>query len=74
MRRLASIVRGILKAFDAPTYQATVLVLGATQQNVSGLPVNRGLAETALVVGRRVALLMFDETNPRDGVVLAVYE
>ncbi len=71
---MATIVRGVIKAFDAGSYQATVLIEGATQQNVTGIPVNRGLASAAVVVGRRAALLIFDETNPRDGVVLAVYD
>lgn len=71
---VAIVARGVIKSFDAGSYQAVVLVEGATQQNVTGVPVNRGLAASAVVVGRRAAVLMFDETNPRDGVVLAVYE
>jgi len=71
---MAVVVRGVLKGFDAGAYTATVLTLGATRENVTGIPVNRGIAASVMVASRQVAVVVFDETNPRDGVVVAVYE
>jgi len=37
------------------------------------VPVARNIASAELVVGRRCALLFFDDPNPQDAVVVAVY-
>lgn len=52
--------RGVLLAFDAATYTATVRYAGSLSSVVAGVPVSRAIASAELVVGRRVAVALFD--------------
>ncbi len=65
--------RGTLRAFDSATYTATVEVAGSVSVWLSGVPVARNIAAGELVGGRKVALLLFDASNPNDAVVTAVW-
>ena len=65
--------RGVLRAFSASTYLADVQVAGSLPTLLINVPVARNLASAELVVGRKVALLYFDEANPDDAVVAAVW-
>jgi len=65
--------RGELKAFDGGTYTATVQLAGSLAVWLEGVPVARNIASTELVAGRRCAVLLFDEANPQDAVLVAVY-
>ena len=65
--------RGELKAFDSGSYTATVRVAGSLATWLSDVPVARNIAAAEMQVGRRCALLFFDEPNPQDAVVIAVY-
>ena len=40
---------------------------------LSSVPTSRGIAAAEMVTGRKVAVLLFDPTNPADAVVAAVY-
>ena len=40
---------------------------------VDNLPVNRGIPAAEMVAGRKVAVLLLDETKATDAVVLAVW-
>ncbi|HEX5479029.1 MAG TPA: hypothetical protein VFY79_04850 [Dehalococcoidia bacterium] len=64
---------GILKAFDSGTYMATVQLTGSLTLWLSGVPTSRAIASADMVTGRKVAVLLFDPTNPADAVVAAVY-
>jgi hypothetical protein len=64
---------GILRAFDSGTHTATVQLTGSLAQWLRTVPVNRGIASGEMVVGRKVALALFDPSNPADAVVLAVW-
>lgn len=66
--------RGILRDFDAGTYTATVQIAGSLAAYLTGVPVARNIDSAELIAGRRVALHFFDEMNPADAVVLAVWE
>jgi hypothetical protein len=64
---------GILKAFDSGTYMATVQLTGSLAQWLRSVPVNRSIASSEMSAGRKVAVALFDPTNPTDSVVVAVW-
>jgi hypothetical protein len=68
-----NIQSGILKAFDSGTYTATVQLTGSLAQWLRTVPVSRGIASGEMTAGRKVAVALFDPTNPADAVVLAVW-
>jgi hypothetical protein len=65
--------RGEIKAFDSGAYTATVQMAGSLSVWLSGVPVARNIAAAEMVVGRKCALIFFDDTNPDDAVLVAVY-
>ena len=65
--------KGIIKGFDAGSYKATVQVMGSPSIQTERLPVARNIASSEMVEGRSCALIFFDETNPEDAVMVAVY-
>lgn len=67
------IKRGIIQAFSSATYTASVLLLEATSSFLTGVPVTNTLDGTSGLVGARCAVLFFDEHNPQDAVVIAVF-
>lgn len=64
--------RGVLKAFDAEAYTATVEVVGARGFYLSGVLVSRGIAAAELVAGRTAFLVVADATNPADAMIVGV--
>ncbi|MBI1885430.1 MAG: hypothetical protein HYS09_03825 [Chloroflexi bacterium] len=68
-----TLVRGVVKAFDSGTYKATVQLSGSLAVWLEGLAVARNIAAAEIVAGRRCAVAFFDEANPKDAVVIAVY-
>ncbi len=67
------IKRGIIKGFDSGTYKATVQIAGSLSVWLNEVAVARNVASAEMVVGRRCAIIFFDETNPGDTVVVGVY-
>jgi len=67
------IVPGTLKAFNSGTYKARVTVTGSLQMSLDNLPVSRAIPTAEMVAGRKVALLLLDETKATDAVVVAVW-
>jgi len=65
--------RGVVKAFDSGTYLATVQLVGSLAVWLTGVPVSRGIPSAEMVAGRKCAVQFFDEGNPKDAVVAAVY-
>ncbi len=68
------IKRATLKAFDAPTYTATLQVAGSLATWLEDVPVSRSIPVAEMVVGRTCVLVLFHPANPKDAVVAAVYE
>ncbi len=64
---------GVLKAWDSVNWRATVQLGGSVASWVKAVPVSRAIPSTEMTVGRQVAVLLFDPTNPADGVVVAVW-
>ena len=67
------IKRGIIQAFSASSYTASVLLFEATSQFLTGVPVSNTLDGTSGLVGALCAVLFFDEQNPQDAVVIATF-
>jgi hypothetical protein len=67
------IKRGVLQAFDAGTYLATVAMTGSIGVWLDGLAVSRAIASTEMIAGRHVGVLFFDTSNPNDAVICAVW-
>ncbi len=65
--------KGKLKAFDSGSYTATVQVAGSLSVWLSGVPVARNIPAAEMVAGRACALIFFDDANPDDAVLVAVY-
>lgn len=64
---------GILKAFDAGTYLASVQFFSSLQTFVTSIPVSRNIAAGEMTAGRRVAVALFDPENPADAILFAVW-
>jgi hypothetical protein len=67
------IKKGVIKAFDSATYIATVQIAGSLSVSLEGITVARNIPTSEMVSGRNCAIIFFDETNPKDAVVVAVY-
>src|SRR5579885_1332429 len=65
--------RGILTSFNPGTYTANVLLVEATSAFLQGIPVACHLDGTSAQINAMCAILFFDEQNPTDAVVLAIY-
>jgi hypothetical protein len=69
-----AIRRGVLRAFDSGSYTAIVEIAGSISTWLPDVPVALNIPSSDMVPGRRLALLLFDESNPRDFIVVAVWE
>jgi len=67
------IKKAALKSFDSATYTATIQVAGSLATWLSGVAVARNIPAAEMVAGRSLALLLFDPSNPKDAIVVAVY-
>jgi len=65
--------KGTVKGFEAGSYTATVQVMGSLSVWLEGVPVARNIPSAEMVTGRACAVLFFDPSNPKDGVVVAVW-
>jgi hypothetical protein len=70
---MTEVRQGVLKAFDNTNWLATVQVAGSLAQWLRSVPVSRSIASAEMTAGRKVALALFDATNPADAVVFAVW-
>ncbi|MBF6606796.1 MAG: hypothetical protein IVW53_14605 [Chloroflexi bacterium] len=64
---------GIIKAWDSTTWTATVQLTGSLTLWLRNIATSRGIPSAEMVVGRKVAVLLFEPTNPTDAVIIAVY-
>jgi hypothetical protein len=65
--------RGILVSFNSGDYTADVLIMEATSEYLTGVPVACHLDGTSAQVNTPCLVFFFDESNQNDAVVLAVY-
>ena len=63
-----SLRKGILKSFNSGDYTATVQLTGSYKSYLEGITVARNLPTAEMVTGRKVAVNLFDEHNPKEAV------
>ena len=65
--------KAILKSFNSGDYTATAQLAGSYKAYLEGIAVVRNLPVSEMALGRKVAVIFFDEHNPKEAVVVAVY-
>ena len=68
-----SLRKGVLKSFNSGDYTATVRLAGSYKVYLEDVAVARNIAAAEMTVGRKVAVIFFDEHNAEEAVVIAVY-
>ena len=68
-----TILRGILKSFDGPSYTANVQLTGSLNTWLDGVAVARNIAAAELTAGRNAAIVFFEPGNPKDAILFAVW-
>lgn len=67
------IERGEATAWDNPNHKATVRFHGSLSRTVTDIRVSRAIPTAERIAGRLVAVVFFEERNPRDAVLFAVW-
>ena len=65
--------KAVLKSFDSGNYTATIQISGSYKAYLEGVSVARNLPAAEMALGRKVAVIFFDEYNPKEAVIVAVY-
>jgi len=65
--------KGVLRSFNPGNYTATVQLAGSYKVYLEGVTVARNIASAEMVTGRKVAVVFFDEHNPKEAAVISVY-
>ncbi|TET68442.1 MAG: hypothetical protein E3J40_01290 [Dehalococcoidia bacterium] len=65
--------KAVLRSYNSGNYTATVQLAGSYKVYLEDITVARNLPVTEMIVGRKVAVIFFDEYNPKEAVVVAVY-
>ena len=68
-----SLRKAVLKSFDSGNYTATIQLVGSYKAYLEEVAVARNLPAAEMALGRKVAVIFFDEHNPKEAVVVAVY-
>lgn len=68
-----NIKKAELRSFNATNYTAVVRLAGGYKVYLEDVAVARNLPSGEMVAGRKVAVIFFDENNPREAVVAGVY-
>jgi len=65
--------RAVLKSFNSSNYTATIQLIGSYKVYLEEITVARNLPSAEMAPGRKVAVIFFDEHNPKEAVLIAVY-
>ena len=65
--------KAILRSFNSSNYTATVRLASSYKVYLEDIAVARNLPSGEMISGRKVAVILFDEHNPKEAVVVAVY-
>ena len=68
-----SLRKAILKSFNSGDYTATIQLSGSHKVYLEDIAVSRDIAAAEMALGRKVAVIFFNEHNPKEAVVIAVY-
>jgi hypothetical protein len=69
-----SLKKGILKSFNSGSYTATIQLSGSYKVYLEDVTVARNIPSAEMTAGRKLAVVLFDENNPKEAVVVAVYQ
>jgi len=65
--------KAVLRSFNSGNYTATVQLAGSFKVYLEDITVARNLPSAEMITGRKVAVIFFDEYNPKEAVVAVVY-
>ena len=65
--------KAVLKSFNSGNYTAIVQLTSSFKVYLEDIAVARNLPTVEMVAGRKVAVIFFDEHNPKEAVVAAVF-
>ena len=65
--------KAVIRDFNSIDYTATVQLAGSYKVYLEDIAVARNLPAAEMTTGRKAAVIFFDEHNPREAVVVAVY-
>ncbi len=65
--------KAVLKSFNSGDYTAIIQLAGSYKVYLEGIAVARNLPAAEMALGRKVAVIFFDDHNPKEAVVVAVY-
>ena len=65
--------KAILRSFNSGNYTATVQLASSFKVYLEDIAVARNLPSAEMITGRKTAVIFFDEHNPKEAVVVAVY-
>ena len=65
--------KGVLRTFNSGNYTATVRLAGSYKVYLEDIAVARNLPVAEMITDRKVVVIFFDEHNPKEAVVVAVY-
>lgn len=65
--------KGLLRSFNSGNYTAVVQIAGSYKVYLEDVTVARNLPSAEMIAGRKVAVVFFDEHNPKEAVLIAVY-
>ena len=65
--------KAVLRGFSSGNYTATVQLASSYKVYLEDIAVARNLPSAEMIAGRKVAVVFFDEHNPKEAVVIAVY-
>lgn len=68
-----SINNAVLKSFNTVQFTATVQLSGSRKVYLENIAVARNIPPAEMIAGRKTAVLFFDESNPKEAVIIAVY-
>ncbi len=65
--------KAVLRSFNSGNYTATVQLASSFKVYLEDIAVARNIPSAEMVNGRKVAVVFFDEHNPKEAVVIAAY-
>ena len=68
-----SVRKAVLKSFNSGDYTATIQLTGSYKVYLESVAVARNIPAAEMALGRKVTVIFFDEHNPKEAVVVAVY-
>ena len=65
--------KAVVKSFNSGDHTATVQLAGSYKVYLEDVAAAHNLPSAEMTPGRKAAVLFFDEHNPKEAVVIAVY-